>query len=200
MMKQVDRLPITDADWEAAWSPYDGPTYHAALEMIAPEDVVLDIGAGDLRLARRAAAHARAVIAIEQRAELLIPPYPQNLTVLCGDALSIPFPPGVTVGVLLMRNCRHFREYVSKLRAVGCRRLITNARWRMSVEQINLAQTRANAEDIRAGWYACLCGATGFIAVSAEAINPDALERVNEVTECPNCRGHGWRTFNAFEE
>src|SRR3990172_2227545 len=61
----------SDAEWEAAWAPYDETTYRAALELIRPDDVVLDIGAGDLRFARRAAARARTVIAVEQRAELL---------------------------------------------------------------------------------------------------------------------------------
>jgi hypothetical protein len=59
----------------------------------------------------------------------------------------------------------------------------------MSVEQIDLCQTRVNVEEIRAGWYACLCGAIGFIAKSAEAINSVALEEVIEVADCPNCRG-----------
>ena len=44
---------LSDADWEALWSPYDQSTYHAVLEMIQSTDVVIDIGAGDLRLARQ---------------------------------------------------------------------------------------------------------------------------------------------------
>ncbi len=47
--------PSSEAAWEAMWAPYDEATYGAALAQIAADDVVLDIGAGDLRLARRAA-------------------------------------------------------------------------------------------------------------------------------------------------
>ena len=90
--------------WESLWAVYDEATYSAALAFIRPDDVVLDIGAGDLRFARRAAVRARRVIAIERRAELLAAPCPSNLTVLCGDARALPFPFGVTVGVLLMRH------------------------------------------------------------------------------------------------
>ena len=43
-----------------------------------------------------------------------------------GDAQMVPIPPGITTGVLLMRHCRHFTHYRSKLERAGCRRLITN--------------------------------------------------------------------------
>ncbi len=47
---------LRDLDpWEARWAPYDEATYAAVLAAIRPDDVVLDIGAGDLRLARRMA-------------------------------------------------------------------------------------------------------------------------------------------------
>jgi hypothetical protein len=184
----VDRYPLTEAQWEAAWAPYDQATYEAALELIAPDDIVLDIGAGDLRFARRAAGRARAVFAIEQRAELLTPPHRPNLTIICGDALAVPFPPGITVGVLLMRHCRHFRDFVAKLRSIGCARLITNARWRMGVEQIEFTTPRVPIQDLDAGWYACLCGDSGFVAASPEAINSQALDRVTGVASCPRCR------------
>ncbi len=178
---------LTDADWEAAWAPYDEDTYRAALEMLSPDDVVLDIGAGDLRFARRAAERVRAVIAIERRAELLAGPCPPKLAVICGDALAVPFPPGITVGVLLMRHCLHFRDYVTKLREVGCTRLITNARWRMGLEQIDLDAPRIPFDQFEGGWYACLCRATGF-AATTQPLDVDALERVAEVDGCPNCR------------
>ncbi len=189
----LDRLAggtaqMTEADWEAAWAPYDAETYRAALEMLSPDDVVLDIGAGDLRFARRAAECTRAVVAVEQRSELLAGPYPSNLTVICGDALTWPFPSGITVGVLLMRHCRHFRHYVAKLRDVGCTRLITNARWRMGLEQIDFDGPRIPFAELQGGWYACLCGATGFATAAWEALDVQALDRVTEVESCPSCR------------
>jgi hypothetical protein len=191
----VDHHPLTEPQWEAAWAPYDETTYAAALEFLGPDDSVLDIGAGDLRFARRAAERARAVIAIEQRSELLNPPYPLNLTVICADALAVPFPEGISVGVLLMRHCQHFAEYVFKLRAVGAKRLITNARWRVGVEHIAFDQPRVSFENLDAGWFACLCGATGFVSRSLGAINDEALERVSQVASCPNCRPQSENTF-----
>jgi hypothetical protein len=61
-----------------------------------------------------------------------------NLVVIHGDARYVAFPNGITTAVLLMRHCTHFDLYVKKLQAVGCRTLITNARWRSGVEVIDL--------------------------------------------------------------
>ena len=58
-------------EWEMRWSPYDEPTYAAVLNTLRPTDVVLDIGAGDLRLARRMAAVVRQVIAWEIQPDVL---------------------------------------------------------------------------------------------------------------------------------
>lgn len=178
--------PLTDSDWEAAWAPYDEVTYRAALAFLRPDDVVLDIGAGDLRFARRAAALARRVIAIEQRLERLSGRRPCNLTVICDNALTWPFPPGLTVGVLLMRHCRHFAHYILRLRGVGCRQLITNARWGMGVECVSLAPQPSFAAS-GPGWYACLCGAVGFKPGPPESITPIVLQRVQALENCPAC-------------
>jgi hypothetical protein len=200
---------LSDADWGSAWAPYDEPTYRAALSLLRARDVVLDIGAGDLRFARRAAAQARAVIAIEQRAELLTGecetgertaggcktrPYPSNLTVICGDALAIPFPSNITVGVLLMRHCQHFGDYARKLQAAGCGRLITNARWGFGVEQVTLGPHPRYAA-AASGWYACQCGAVGFKPCSPDALTTSVLARTAEVSCCPSCS----RELDSFE-
>jgi SAM-dependent methyltransferase len=188
----VDML-LTGADWEAAFAPYDEETYRAALAFIQPGDVALDIGAGDLRFARRAAARARRVVAVE-RHRALLPSLVErgaeeagNLIVICADALTWPFPFGVTVGVLLMRHCRHFREYAAKLRAVGCARLITNARWGMGVEQIALDGPRPAYHALESRWYACACGAVGFAPGPAHLIDARRLAQVVEVSDCPMC-------------
>ncbi|MGH2524110.1 MAG: rRNA adenine N-6-methyltransferase family protein [Anaerolineales bacterium] len=175
-----------ELEWEAAWAAYDDATYQAALDFLLPDDLVLDIGAGDLRFARLAAARAQGVIAIERRAELLSGPHSSNLKVICGDALCLAFPRGVTVGVLLMRHCCHFTDYVSKLRVVGCERLITNARWGMDVESLSLAPQPPFAEAVP-GWYACLCGAAGFKPLRPEAITTDLLTQTQSVESCPGC-------------
>jgi len=152
-----------DATWEALWAPYDEETSARALASIPTGATVLDIGAGDLRLARRAAGRARLVYAIEQHPELLVgEPLPPNFIAICGDARTIPFPSGVDTAVLLMRHCRHFALYRAKLEAIGAARLITNARWGMDVECIELTRAPVPYDSLSMGWYACRCGATGF--------------------------------------
>jgi hypothetical protein len=181
---------MTEADWEAAFAPYDDDTYQAALDLLQQDDVVLDIGAGDLRFARRAAARCRRVIAIERRPELLRAGRAglANLDIVCGDALTVAFPAGVTAGVLLMRHCRHVRDYAARLQAVGCRRLITNARWGMGVEDVHLDAPRRPYAEASARWYACECGATGFAPGPPGLVDPTTLAEVVEVCECPRCR------------
>ncbi len=177
--------------WEARWAPYDEATYAAVLSAVRPTDVVLEIGAGDLRLARRLASVARRVFAWENQPDVLagaIFPLPPNLHARCTDARSEPIPPGVTLAVLLMRHCTHYALYVRKLRAAGCQRLITNARWRMGVEVIDLGPGAAFA-DVRAGWYACrCCGATGFLDCDSAALTEAILAATVDVEGCPACQ------------
>jgi rubredoxin len=93
----------------------------------------------------------------------------------------------VTVAVLLMRHCTHYALYVEKLRAAGCRRLITNARWGMGVEVIDLAPA-APFDSIASGWYACRrCGAVGWAGDDATAVNETTLAHVADVEGCPVC-------------
>ncbi len=177
-------------DWERRWAPYAEATYRAVLDAIRPDDVVLDIGAGDLRLARRMAALARKVYAIELDPEIAAAaptPLPRNLELTLGDARTLPFPEGVTLGVLLMRHCRHFDGYAHKLRAIGCTRLMTNARWCMDVECVNLQAKALPFEGVRMGWYACRCGAVGFVPGPPEELTETVEAHVHEVTGCPEC-------------
>jgi hypothetical protein len=180
---------IIPVDWEALWAPYDEATYGAALAFLEPGDIVLDIGAGDLRFARRAASCVQKVFAIERDPEVLgqvSGVMPKNLEVVCADARTWPFPHGITVGVLLMRHCRHFQDYVTRLRGAGCQRLITNARWGMDVESIALA-VQAPYSNAPPGWYACACGAVGFKDAAVEEIRTEALDTSRSVEDCPAC-------------
>lgn len=181
------RLQTLDT-WEARWAPYDEKTYQIALSYVQPDDVVLDIGAGDLRLARRMADIARRVFAIEIQSELVSsePPLPDNLTIIYGDARVVPWPEKITLGVLLMRHCNHVGLYVSRLRTVGCRRLVTNARWGMDVELMDLGP-RALWEAVEIGWYACTCGQTGFVSGPPEQLTENRMEQITEVESCPAC-------------
>jgi hypothetical protein len=175
--------------WEACWSAYDEPTYEAVLSYVRPDDVVLDIGAGDLRLARRMAGLARHVFAIEMQSSLVDQngPWPDNLTVIYADARNVSWPAGITLGVLLMRHCTHVGLYAARLRAVGCRRLVTNARWRLGVELMALGP-RAAWTTVEAGWYACSCGQTGFVPGAPERFTAEQLEQITEVESCPACK------------
>ncbi|HWQ08859.1 MAG TPA: rRNA adenine N-6-methyltransferase family protein [Holophaga sp.] len=181
--------PATPSGWEALWAPYDESTYLAALDLLAPDDVVLDLGAGDLRFARRAARRVRKVVAVERNPAVLPVPSPQdpgNLEVVCADTRAWSFPEDITVGVLLMRHCRHFADYAARLEAVGCRRLITNARWGMDVECVPLGPWPAY-RDAPPGWYACACGAVGFKPGSPEELHAGSLNACLSVEGCPAC-------------
>jgi SAM-dependent methyltransferase len=180
-------------DWEAAFAPCDEDTYSAVIAQIAPYDVVLDIGAGDLRLTRRMAAVAWRVYAIERDPAVLAKSdrrsWPTNLIVICADALQTAFPADVTTAVLLMRHCtrEHFATYVKRLSALPyCRQLITNARWKMNVEAIELRSGLAYDPD-RTGWYACRCGSVDFTAGDPGIITPQLLAEVVDVVSCPHC-------------
>jgi len=179
--------------WEALWAPYDEPTYQLVLDYVRPDDVVLDIGAGDLRLTKRIAALARRVYAIERDPAILAQSdrqWPANLIVICADALRMSFPSDVTTAILLMRHCtrEHFALYVQRLSTLQhCQRLITNARWKMDVEVIELRSGQMYDPD-RVGWYACRCGTTGFTPGDLDAITPQVLAEVIDVVSCPQCR------------
>lgn len=176
--------------WEECWAPYDEDTYAFVLAAIQPDDVILDIGAGDLRLARRMTTVARRVIAWEIQPLLLATSpglNPANMHVQIADARTEPIPPGVSLAVLLMRHCTHYRLYVAKLRAAGCRRLITNARWRMGVEVIDLGPALPFAAR-GLGWYACRrCGATGFAGDDPTAVTEAVLASIVDVEGCSTC-------------
>jgi hypothetical protein len=185
---------LSDAAWEAMHAHYDQTTYQSVIDQLSPNDIVLDIGAGDLRLARQMAQTARKVYAVEINARVLEQAYatrdslPVNLIPICADARALDFPSDVTTGVLMMRHCTCFRLYVDKLRSAGATRLITNARWRMDVEVVNLLMYRFSYAELRMGWYACLCGGVGFKEGPVEHWSFEMDRIVNEVSSCPQCK------------
>jgi hypothetical protein len=187
----VNQTPtIPDDAWEWMWAPYDAATYTAVLDQIAAGDVVLEIGAGDFRLARQIAQRARRVYAIEREQTLLDnleADLPGNCTVIAGDARWVPFPHEITAAVLLMRHCTHLAWYWNKLVAVSCPRLITNARWGMGVEVIDLTAPRYSYQSVSMGWYACSCGSTGFVPGQVEQMTQPILDMIWEVNACSAC-------------
>jgi hypothetical protein len=193
MLAAKCQSPIAADDWEYRWATYDAPTYRAVLNHILPSDVILEIGAGDLRLAQKMAIIAQKVYAVEINAAVLDQglksgqSLPHNLVPVCTNAQTMDFPPDVTTGVLLMRHCTHFQLYAEKLKSAGCEKLITNARWRMDVECIPLNLPRINFEQVEIGWYACWCGQTGFKSGPVEKITPELDAIIYDVFDCPNC-------------
>lgn len=183
-------VPLAPASWESLWAPYDQATYDFVLNRLEPDEIILDIGAGDLRLARQMAQRVRQVFAIEinptlnhiNRLDL-----PDNLTLIEGDALVLEFPKLVNSGVLLMRHCTHFINYAEKLIQVGARRLFTNARWRMGVEMVDLLAPHLTYEQIPFGWYACWCGQTGFKPGPVDQFTFASLEIEHQIIDCPAC-------------
>ena len=180
-------------DWEGWFSPYDDGVYDAVLSHMAREDVVLEIGAGDLRLALRMAERVQKVYAVEvnpllvaQALETIGLDLPRHLHVICSNALDLHVPSDVTVAVLLMRHCQHFATYFDRLQAAGCLWLLTNARWRTDVELIDLTTPGHAFADVREGWYACRCGATGYVGSGTRS---DAAHC--EVIDCPACSRRG---------
>jgi SAM-dependent methyltransferase len=185
---------LSTAEWEAMYAPNDQATYQAALEFLRPEDLVLDIGAGDLGFSRQIARLVNKVYAVEinelilQKGFLSRDLLPDNLIPIHADARAFDFPTDITVGILLMRHCMHFRLYSEKLRMAGARRLITNARWHMSVEDVDLQAERTLFSEVGMGWYACWCGATGFKVGPVEQWSNDMDRMIHEVADCPQCQ------------
>jgi len=178
--------------WELRFAPYTAEMYDFVLERLKPTDVLLDIGAGDFRLAWAAARKVQRVYALEVQPQLVAGflsrvgyALPRNLQVICANALDFPFPEEITVGVLFMRHCRHFVVYFRKLEQAGARRLFTNARWGMGVEEIDLGRPRKPFEKAAPGWYACRCGSVGF--KEPEDPTESFSETVQEVSHCPAC-------------
>jgi len=185
---------LSASAWEAMYAPYDRPTYQAVLKLLKPQDVVLDIGAGDLRFSRQMALIASKVYAVEinnlvlQQGLASYDLLPDNLTTIRADARALNFPTDTTVGVLLMRHCTHFRLYSEKLCMAGASRLITNARWHMSVEAVGLQAERISFRNIGMGWYACLCGTIGFNEGPVDQWSTEMDRVIHEVADCPQCR------------
>jgi SAM-dependent methyltransferase len=103
------------SDWEGWFHPYDGETHQFVLQHVGLPDTVLDIGAGDLRLALELAPHVQRVYALEVNPLLVARALqetgldlPRNVQVICANALDVAITLDVTVAVLLMRHCQEF--------------------------------------------------------------------------------------------
>ena len=196
-------MGVTSLDkWESMWAPYDAELYAEVLQQIAPDDHILDIGAGDLRLGLQLARRSAKVYALEINWRLLqqaAKHLPANLNLLVGDARFLPFPKDVTTAVLLMRHCTHFSLYFDKLRATNCRTLLTNARWGLGLEVVDLRAARPMFEALDMGWYACRCGHAGFKSGPPQFLDERNIDLVSETDSCPVCQAaRGYAGVSAF--
>lgn len=94
--------------WEIFFMPEE-MNYNDCLSKLSPDDVVFDVGAGDLRFDLMMAEKVKKVYAVEINPGLLSSALriigwdmPVNLTVICGNAFEMELPGDVTVVTCLM--------------------------------------------------------------------------------------------------
>jgi len=115
--------------WECFFVPEEW-FYSDVLKLLKSDDVVFDVGAGDLRFDLLMAEKVRKVYAVEINPTILgkarqIIGYdlPTNLIVLCGNAFKMELPSDVTVVTCLMIHREHdFPESWLKKRVIYTRR------------------------------------------------------------------------------
>lgn len=110
------------------WFNPEVDNYDDCLSKLNPDDVVFDVGAGDLRFDLIMAEKVQKVYAVEINPKILagalrIIGYdiPTNLTVICGDAFDMDLPGDVTVVTCLMVHRKHeFPDSWKKCRIISC--------------------------------------------------------------------------------
>jgi len=97
--------------------------YSFVLENLNSGDVVLDVGAGDLRLDVLMAEKVKKVYAIEvnpilvaRALQIIGYDLPRNLIVICANIFDIEPPSDANVAVILMRHCTRQKEMLKKFR------------------------------------------------------------------------------------
>lgn len=112
--------------WEIFFVP-ETENYADCLEQLSRNDVVFDVGAGDLRFDLVIAEKVRKVYAVEIDPVILSSALriigwnmPVNLTVICGSAFEMELPGDVTVVTCLMIHRQHaFPEQWKKCRIIS---------------------------------------------------------------------------------
>ena len=99
--------------WEVFFCP-ETDNYRFVIENIEPQEVIYDVGAGDLRLDLVLSQRCKKVYAVEinpmiigKSIELIGYDMPKNLISICADALKFPLPKDVTTIVVLVRHLIH---------------------------------------------------------------------------------------------
>lgn len=115
----IERAEPTEEEFEfyrsrglRGWEPFFAPEeyfYDEVLRYLSSDDVVFDVGAGDLRFDLVMSRRVRKVYAVEVNPIILANALkiigfrlPRNLIVICANALDIPLPEDVTAITILM--------------------------------------------------------------------------------------------------
>lgn len=112
--------------WEIFFVPEES-NYKSCMAQLSKDDVVFDVGAGDLRFDLMMAKKVKRVYAVEINPTILASALriigydlPINLTVICGNAFGMELPSDVTVVTCLMIYREHeFPESWKKCRIIS---------------------------------------------------------------------------------
>lgn len=124
--------------WEIFFMPEEC-NYESCMAQLSKDDVVFDVGAGDLRFDLMMAEKVRKVYAVEINPSVIAPALhiigydlPGNLIPICADAFEMELPKDVTVVTCLMIHRKHqFPESWKKCRIISYERDAKNAQRRM---------------------------------------------------------------------
>lgn len=92
-------------------------------------------------------------------------------------------PKEITMAVLLMRYCIPLGLYANRLRIIG----LSTADNQCPLGTLVNLEGRAPWASVEGGWYACLCGQTGFLPAPPEQLTGAQLWQIAEVETCPAC-------------
>lgn len=112
--------------WEVFFVP-EVTNYNDCLSKLNPDDIVFDVGAGDLRFDLVMAEKVMKVYAVEINPKILASSLriigydlPENLVVICGNAFDMELPGDVTAVTCLMIHRKHeFPESWKKARIIS---------------------------------------------------------------------------------
>lgn len=112
-----------ELDGIECWFCPDKSCYNFVLKNVSSEDVVMDIGSGDLRLPLLLSEKVKKVYAVEVNPKIVGDALkaigynlPRNVIVYCANILDIKIPSDVTIVTILMRHCLHQEEFLHKFK------------------------------------------------------------------------------------
>jgi len=114
--------------------------YSFVLENLDKNDIVFDLGSGDLRLSILMAERVKKVYAVEvnpilvgRALQVIGYDMPRNLIVTCGNLFDLEMPKDATVVVILMRHCTRQEEIFKKFKKV---KIISNFNGELKITEV----------------------------------------------------------------